>query len=145
MLILTIRPVQWNLDLRKILGVNKIFLKSRFFLKSGFLKSRFHCTAISFLNDIKICILQVLSLHYFQMKGRDIQIHVCETTINSCFLFEQAYLLQISIAQQTTDLYHRINARISTQFQNHWINTEHSQPRWRRSLRRAQRRFQSRV
>ena len=27
--------VQWNLDLRKILGVDKIFLKSRFFLISN--------------------------------------------------------------------------------------------------------------
>ena len=47
-----------------------------------------------------ICILRVLALHYFWIKGRDIQIHVCEITINSCSLFEQAYLLQISIAQQ---------------------------------------------
>ena len=30
--------VQWNLDLRKILGVDKIFLKSRFFLISNTLK-----------------------------------------------------------------------------------------------------------
>ena len=30
--------VQWNLDLRKILGVNKIFLKSRFFLISNLYK-----------------------------------------------------------------------------------------------------------
>ena len=27
--------IQWNLDLRKILGVDKIFLKSRFFLISN--------------------------------------------------------------------------------------------------------------
>ena len=27
--------IQWNLDLRKILGVTKIFLKSRFFLISN--------------------------------------------------------------------------------------------------------------
>ena len=31
--------VQWNLDLRKILGVTKIFLKSRFFLISNIGKS----------------------------------------------------------------------------------------------------------
>ena len=31
--------VQWNLDLRKILGVTKIFLKSRFFLISNTRKS----------------------------------------------------------------------------------------------------------
>ena len=36
--------VRWNLDLRKILGVAKIFLESRFFPKSVFLKSRFHST-----------------------------------------------------------------------------------------------------
>ena len=31
-LISSFNALQWNLDLRKILGVNKIFLKSRFFL-----------------------------------------------------------------------------------------------------------------
>ena len=33
-----IEVIQWNLDLRKILGVDKIFLKSRFFLISNTLK-----------------------------------------------------------------------------------------------------------
>ena len=34
----SVNIVQWNLDLRKILGVDKIFLKSRFFLISNTLK-----------------------------------------------------------------------------------------------------------
>ena len=38
-LILVNPIVQWNLDLRKILGVTKIFLKSRFFLISNSRKS----------------------------------------------------------------------------------------------------------
>ena len=44
--------LQWNLDLRKILGVSKIFLKSRFFLISNTRKS-----LITYINNSKLSIL----------------------------------------------------------------------------------------
>ena len=50
--------VQWNLDLRKILGVTKIFLKSRFFLISNTRKS-----LITYINNSKLSILFRQSIH----------------------------------------------------------------------------------
>ena len=44
--------LQWNLDLRKILGVSKIFLKSRFFLISNTRKS-----LITYINSSKFSVL----------------------------------------------------------------------------------------
>ena len=54
--------VQWNLDLRKILGVTKIFLKSRFFLISNTRKPlKKHKFENEHLKQYKCCIALSLS------------------------------------------------------------------------------------